>query len=52
MAGYVQYPKEKPYVQNLLQNKNIIVTGGSTGIGLEFRQGTGRYGCICLDSWP
>ena len=44
MAGYVQYPKEKPYVQNLLQNKNIIVTGGSTGIGLESARGLAELG--------
>jgi NAD(P)-dependent dehydrogenase (short-subunit alcohol dehydrogenase family) len=44
MAGYVQYPKEKPYVQNLLQNKNIIVTGGSTGIGLESARGLAEMG--------
>jgi NAD(P)-dependent dehydrogenase (short-subunit alcohol dehydrogenase family) len=31
-------------VQNLLQNKNIIVTGGSTGIGLESARGLAEMG--------
>ncbi len=31
-------------MQNQLQNKNIIVTGGSTGIGLESARGLAELG--------
>jgi NAD(P)-dependent dehydrogenase (short-subunit alcohol dehydrogenase family) len=43
-AGSAQLQEEKPYMQHQLQNKNIIVTGGSTGIGLESARGLADMG--------
>ena len=36
---------ESPFKANILQNQVALVTGGSSGIGLEICRHLGRHGC-------